>query len=46
MNVASMKHSPDALRERKPPFSPDAVVDEFAAAQELSGHEGQRRQIC
>jgi hypothetical protein len=20
----------DALRERKPPFSPDAVVDEFA----------------
>jgi hypothetical protein len=21
----------DALRERKPPFSPDAVVDEFAA---------------
>jgi hypothetical protein len=27
----------DALRERKPPFSPDAVVDEFASLMKLYG---------
>ena len=36
----------DALRERRPPLSPDDVAAEFAAAEELSGDDFARRPLC
>ena len=35
----------DALRERRPPFAPDSVVQEFAAAPELPHLQGRRRSV-
>ena len=37
----------DVIRERKPPFSPEAVVDEFATLlPRLSHLDGHRRSLC